>query len=655
MKTKEWAPPTAAEITKFWHDCLDDMIDVRRNMLLNSEFFMGSQWISWSDSNASVNAIEFENQADADYRVTVNKIKPRTLSLLARLTRTPLAFEPRPHGIDQEHQRKANTERQVLEVEAHRADWEQVRADLVLNALLGAVAAVAVEPDWEYEAEEVSLIDTGETVRLPKRPAVRLTALSALEFGLEPGTRKQSDARRWVRCTTLTPEQAQERYGLEEPPTPDADASTSSVMHRTLVNRRSGGGLKPGARAVQVLTYYERPSTRGHGCISHVIGDKVVQYAKWSDAFAFTDRLNVVTFVQTPIGSSWKGETILNDARQLQRIYNKAFTSINRHIGKADNARLMLPAGAILDDDVEFTGDVAEVVRYDPQQGMPQWMQAPQVPRWIREHIEKIEMEMDDLFSTHAVSRGQAPGDRNSGLALSILAEKDETPLGPMATNQQRGWQVVAEMTLGTMRHLMSRVDVAREQMGMGPMEVTDVHMRDDQTAEEVTWTAADLPAKPVVHVPLESVMPRSQAAIQEAMVRLVQAFPQMFEGMSPAQLAAIMRTPDSTAFASIRDPQTALATWENTRMIVGVGDDEVIVEDWHDHQLHIDKHNEMRASHSYRIAALETQGFLDTHIAAHKKLQQDMAMQAMAQQQAMQAPPMPGPEQMPLDGMAPA
>jgi hypothetical protein len=48
-------------------------------------------------------------------------------------------------------------------------------------------------------------------------------------------------------------------------------------------------------------------------------------------------------------------------------------------------------------------------------------------------------------------------------------------------------------------------------------------------------------------------------------------------------------------------------------------------------------------------------QEFIDLHIKAHKKMQQDMAMQAMAQQQAMQAPPMPGPEQMPLDGMAPA
>jgi hypothetical protein len=163
-------------------------------------------------------------------------------------------------------------------------------------------------------------------------------------------------------------------------------------------------------------------------------------------------------------------------------------------------------------------------------------------------------MELDDLFSTHAVTRGQAPGDRNSGLALSILAEKDETPLGPMAKNQQRGWQGIAEMVLSTMKQLMEDVDETLGEFDMDPMEVSDVHMARsmEDADEEITWTAADLPDNPVVNVPLEAVTPRSQAAVQDAMFKLAQTFPWLFQNMTPQQIAAIMRAPDQTAFAAI-------------------------------------------------------------------------------------------------------
>lgn len=644
---KPWQPPTAAQVKEKWQRCIDDMLHVRRDYSVNREYFLGNQWLRWQNRESSVALLEFDGNEDAESRMTVNKIKPRTLSLLARFTNVPLAFEPRPHGTDQEAQRRALMEQQILDVESHRGEWEQVRADNVLACLFGGTAAIAIEPDWEYDAQPITDIHTGAPIRLPRRPAVKPTALNALEFGLEPGTRRQEDARWWVRATTLTPEQAQDRYQLDQPPSPDADAAASSVLHRSLTAERKGVGMRAQANSCQVLIYYERPSQRSPGIVMHVIGDRVVEQVSWSTLFPFTDHLNVWVFTQTIVDSQWKGDTVMNDARQLQRAYNRAFTSINRHIGKADNARMILPIGAIVDDDGgELTGEPAEVIRVDPTVGAsPTWMQAPQIPRWLREHLEKLEMEFDDLFSTHAVSRGQAPGDRNSGLALSILAEKDETPLGPMAKNQQRGWQKLAEMVLATMKHLMASVDEARMLAGIDPMRVEDVHMRPDQTAELVSWSAADLPDRPVVNVPLESVTPRSQAAVTDALLRLAQSplGPTIFADMTPAQIASVLRTPDQTAFASIKNPQQGLATWENSRMTVGVGDEEVFAEDWHDHQLHIDKHNEFRASAAYRNAPPQVQDYVDMHVEAHKALQRDMAMQALAEQQQQQMMAGPG------------
>jgi hypothetical protein len=177
---------------------------------------------------------------------------------------------------------------------------------------------------------------------------------------------------------------------------------------------------------------------------------------------------------------------------------------------------------------------------------------------------------------------------------------------------------------------------------------VSDVQVDSQGSAQDVTWTAADLPDNPVVHVPLESVMPRSQVAIMDAMIRLAQAFPAMFADMSPGQLAAVLRTPDTTAFASIKDAQGQQATWENTRMAIGVGDEEVQVDDWHDHRKHIAIHNDLRSGPVYRQAPPEVQDYIDMHIEAHAQLQAELEMAAQQAQMPPQGPPQEGPPEQP-------
>lgn len=632
VAAKPWEAPDAAEIKKRWGECIEDMLDLRRNYLLNQSYFQGDQWLKWSDSQGQVELLEFEATSDQEDRVTVNKIRPRTLHLLSRAIKTPLDFEPRPEGADQEALRRMNLQRQVLQVTAHRDGWEDVRADEVLNTLLGAVSAVSLEPTWDEDEFELRTIDGGEEVTLPTRPKVILTPLTPIEFGIEPGSRSARKARYWIRLTTLTPAQAQERYNLDEAPRPDSTAQATSVAQAQMLNVRSSS-RKPNTCLVYV--YYERPTPRSPGCVRHVIGDKVVEETGWP--FPFTDRLNLVTFAQSRVSSStWKADTIVSDARQMQRNLNRGWTSINRLIGKVDGQKLLWPQGSVVSvRSDEVTGDT-EVWEYDSSLGAePHWAQSPQVPRWQREHIDHLGAEIDDTFSTHAVSRGEAPGDRNSGAALAILAEKDETPLGPMAKNQQSGWQQIAEDVLVTMRHWMSKVD---EKLGEERV-ISDVLMSDDgETADVVEWTAADLPERAVVHVPLETVMPKSTVAQQDMMIRLAGVFPQLFGGLNAQQLTKLLQVPDPTAFTSVVDPHRARAIRENALMLKGFGDDVVTIQDWDPHPDHIEEHNAMRATPQFEEASPEVQAFVAAHIDAHAALQAEL----MKAQQLLAAPPMP-------------
>lgn len=636
-KPGQWSPPDAAKIKDLWQKCVEDMLDVRRNYWLNTSYFHGDQWVGWNDSSATVTLLEFADAQDQRTRTTVNKFKPRIVSLMARLLRTELDFESRPGGVDDGALRKARIERQVLLTKHHRDDWELIRRDCLHNVLLGGVAAICIEPSWEFETEPVVDMLTGEEFHMPERPSIKLTAMSPVEFGIEPGTRSTRDARWWIRCTTLTPAQAKIRYNLDKEPEADSD-SEMTPMQRSLVNNRNQ--YRPKSTATMVYTYYERPSDQSPGCVLHVVNGKIVETSPWY--FDFTDRLNLRVFVQTPMQGTWKGDTIANDARQLQKNYNRAYSSINAHIGKADNARMMVPLGSI-NEDTELTGEAAEVIYYDPSNGgEPHWMNAPQVPRWLREHIDQLGMEMDDLFSTHAVTRGVAPGDRNSGLALSVLAEKDDTPLGLMATDQQRGWQDIAEMVLRTERYLLMQASP----QGAPEMEVTDIldKMGPNGAPLEVTYRAQDISENPIINIPLDAVLPKSQVATQDMMLKLAQSFPMMFQSFGPSELAKILQVPDPTAFANIHDADIGLAEWENGRMISGADDREVQVTDWQDHDKHIQQHNRLRNSASYREADQAIQNYIDLHVQAHTMVaQQQMMQKAQMMAPASMQPTLPG------------
>ena len=645
MQTMTTAPrpyekPTASKIKTRWQACVDDMLATRRNYWLNEAFFHGEQWVSYNNSSHELDMLEFKSVEEAQRRTTVNKFKSRTVQFEARMLRTPLDFEPRPEGTDAEDMRRARISGQVLQVEAHRRDWEQSRADEIHYAMLGGVSAVAVEPDWEYESAEVPDATTGELIRMPKRPAVKFTALSVPEFGIEPGSRSTRDARWWIKCTTLTPDQAKDHYQLDYTPTADGSTATTALHRQLLSTRRADKN----AKVCMVYVLYERPSQSGPGCVMHVVGDKVVREHEWP--FPWTDELNVWTFFQTRMSGTWKGDTILNDARQLQVNLNKAYTSINANLGKTDNARLIMPIGAMFDEDDELTGEAGEIIRVNPDSSPPQWMQPPQVARWLREHIDTLTNELDDLFSAHAVSRGQAPGDRNSGLALSILAEKDETPLGIMTANQQRGWQWLAEKNLQLTRHMLMLAQNHPDPSQQMQMQMKDVVMTKEGLPVKVEWSAADMTEHPIVHVPIESVMPRSQAAVQSMMVSLAQSFPQMFQQLGPGELATLLQTPDPGAFTRSVNAQVTLAEWENSRMVVGADDGEVEIGDWHDHDVHVQTHNKLRASAAYREANPQVKQYIDLHIDAHAKLAQEQMMAQLQQQMAMaqmQQPPQPG------------
>ena len=626
---KPWEPPQPVEVIDLWNKADRYLLKERRDYWMNASYNSGQQWIWWDQTRNIVQELDYANDNERFTRITVDKFGPRVTNLMARMTRSPLVWEVEPSGTDDASARRQRLQEQLLLSEAHEQDWAEIREEHLLQTLYGGSAAVSVE--WDPQLGKIVATDPVTAIPIPAG-GVRITPLGISEFCLEPGSPSVDDARYWIKCVALPPEQVKERYDLDWEPVPDAEASLSS-RHRTLLSRRPQG--QP-PRLTLVYCYYERPTTRTPGCVVHVVNNKEVYAYGDGQGWPFPfQHLNITIGIQRKIPRTWVGNTLLTPARDIQYAYNRARSTILEHMRKAANARLMVPAGSIEDSD-SITTDPADVLEYNSELGEPHWQSAPEVPRWISNEAAQLESELDDIFFTHAVTRGQAPGDRNSGLALSVLAEKDDTPLAPMARNQSAVWARIGQMTLQMYRAYAQQSGMVRSQT------ITT----SQGSTVQFEWTAEDIDETPMVKVPLDATAPRSKIATQSVIVSLAQTFPAAFQNVDGMSLARLLDLPDPKGFLTTADPDVAKAEWENGLLMQAIP---VMPADFDDHAKHIAQHNRERKSPAYELAADDVRQAIDVHVQAHQKLAADeVAAQLAAQQQ------MPGAEMLPQANEAP-
>jgi hypothetical protein len=205
------------------------------------------------------------------------------------------------------------------------------------------------------------------------------------------------------------------------------------------------------------------------------------------------------------------------------------------------------------------------------------------------------------------------------------LAEKDDTPLGPMAKDQSFGWGRIAQMAL-----MLYRMNAESTQITRKVMLLTE-----QGVPHEVTWTAKDIDEKPTVIVPMDSTMPRSKIATQSMITSLAQQFPAVFQNVDARSLSKMLDLPDPRQFLSRMDPDVSKAEWENGLLMQGVP---VIPEDFDVHDAHIQIHNNERKSPAYELADPEMKELIDMHIMAHVQYltNETAAMMAQADQAAM-------------------
>lgn len=596
MSTGE--PVTASRVRDMWDKGVKSTRQEREQAAVNSMFMRNKQWVYW---NRGTGRLEEVPRSPERVRATVARVGPDSRRILAKLTRRDLAFEVPPTSPDDAAIRGSRIGESAL-AEAHRRQrWETIRLDHATSCWEGGVAGLMVE----WDATVGTPLGVDETGQMIHTGDVRLTALSIHEISCEPGTRDIETARYWVHGVALPPKEVQHLYRLAVEPA--ADARAVDLVHRLVDGERTEQ-----TPLTMVFTYYERPHGDQPGQVMTVVGNQAVRQGPWP--FPFTDRLNVAVAVPEVMHARWYGHTPVSDAVQVQALYNASWSNIIEHMKLAGNARLLVPEGSVQNLE-EWTDTPGEAVEYNPINGQrPQYEAPPVMPDWWIRQPQMLEKAMDDILSIHDVSRGSAPTGIESGIALSILSENDDTPVGALARQLGDCWARAASMVLKLYEARVRESRTSTVQLGSG-------------VPEPVRWTGADLLGQTEVVVPIDAVMPRSRSAQAAYALQLYDR--QIIK--TPTELAKVADLPDQDDLLAGIDPDTARAQRENYWMAVGQAR---LVEQTDDHSNHLNVHRDFVRSERYERMAPEQQQMYQQHMQAHAMFAaQQAAQQAMAAQ----------------------
>ena len=586
----------AAMVRSLYWEGVQGLRSEMRDYWLNHSFLHGFQWLFWSESTGRLDELP---QDPERVQATVNRMWPNTRTIISTLMQRELVFEVPPSAADDSHVRGARLAETIARAVHHDHNWEELREHAMYAVWKGGTAALCV--DWDDDAEEIlsddspgSPVNKGDTYE---------EHLNITQFVVEPGTRYPEKARYWIKAVALPPAEVQEMFDLPELPPADASAGLAP-FHRKLMSYDRGGDAEL-TDLTLVMTYYERPNDQNpEGRVLQVVDQECVFSADWP--FPFKDRLNLVIIRETLRENRWTGDTVLTAARPLQTLLNVSWSSIAEHMKLAGNARLLVPYSSI--EMMENLSDLpGEMVPYnDSLPVKPDYLSPPQMPGWWIQQPEAIADQIDDIMGVHDISRGSAPANIESGFGLTILAEKDSTPIGRLTKETARAFGRLMSLVLAIYEAKTLDMKVSRRSTvkipGNAPLDVQ--------------WNGRDLKGQTTAFIPEEAIMPRSRAAALEFAKDMLQTYGP--EEITPATFIALAELPNGRDLLAVTSPDVDKARRENSQFGLGR---QSIPRPWDNHKAHITEHNKYRKTVDFEMLDEEEQQMIEEHIQAHATL----------------------------------
>ncbi len=554
---------------------------IDRDIKLNIAFYEGNQWVTYdANFNKVVNWLPPKGKP----RVTTNLIMPVVRIEFAKITRNDPAFSVIATTPSQDDVAKARICSRFLEYKWAVDDYATIFKQALLWALVAGTGFVKVYYDP----------NAGSTYSGTPLGDVVIDYCSPLEMFIDPLARSLDEASWVIHERVRSAEYVETKYGVKVP----AEPLDRAVMHisgfGTSRTVPLDGRNYP---VVCVREYWERPSTlHPRGVYAVVAGNKILY--KSDNPYADVCPIPFVSMVHIPSPGSLFGSSAVTQLRQINVTYNKLKSDIVENSTKLSNPPILAPVNAFLKAPEYSPG---EVIYYNPlSPGKIDQLKFEPYPPQLVNTLIRLLQERDDVSGINDVSRGITPRGVRSGEALAYLLEQDETRLAVTARHYERMIEQAMEMVLRLARTFY---DIPRVIRLLGTNNELEVSL----------FKATDIPPDADVHVDAGSTLPKSQTQLQSFLMELWDR--KIIT--DPRLVLRLTHYGSSDEIINDLELDTSQALRENSKMASGVG---VVVEDFHNHAIHLAEHNRFRKTVDFEKLPAERRDLFKQHVEEHKR-----------------------------------
>lgn len=612
---------------------------LERDWYMNLSYYLGEQWVMWNRGRIERPKLE-------SWRIlfTDNRIMPAVVSRVARATKIRPTFICVPDTLEDDDMTATEMGEKVLD-----DDWDVLNLDqkhLLAQFWKDICGAGFWKLMWDKtQGNKIEVLagPDGQPIRTANGAPIRtdsqdaqLMHEAAQQMGYEGQLKTKEVAEGFARVEVISPfelypdplaetldeceyifeekirskQYVEERYGIEGL---EEDAEIPvGIAESRMTAYGAGSPKKDKAKGVKVFEGFFRPCAKyseGRNVVWINNEIRVDQSAKKSPYGKFP----YVMFSSNIAPGRFWPRAVVSDMRPPQTDLNKIQSQIRENAMRIGNPPIAISREA----NVEWDGRPGAKVYFSDvvQNALPQPIEMPEVPGYVRQEVERIETSLMEISGLHDISQGKVPTGVTAASAINLLQEADDSRLGPEIQLMEKSIATAGEYLL----EIHEKFDSLSRTIRL---------MGEDSNWDIATYSPDIFKRIKNVKVESGSGMPQSKAARQAAMQEMLgmalqygvplnqRAMRKFFKDYELGGLERLFQDIENDESQVAREHRHLYAMSKRTETLpINIQDDD---------DLHIEAHKDEMKTAKFEKQNINVQAAFNAHLKEHMKRKQE-------------------------------
>ncbi len=582
----------------------------------NMSFYLGRQWVVWSKRKQAL--VDLASDPSWKVRMTTNYIINFVQSKSAMLLKNKPIWNVYSMTDDMSDREGAKMAQQLLDyIWRHESVSDEVKKMAHHGLVYGSGFLKAY---WNMDTGPVTEDpSSGEPIPMGD---VDVKCVSPFEIFVDPEAKSPyiRDLKWLIHAYRIPLEDFKSRYDLDASPEAIQD---DGIEHQYLnlvkssghVDEPMAGNSEQLEEFVTIKEYYENPSP------THPTGRFII----YTDEFILYTgdlpygKIPLSKFDDLFVPDRFWGMSTVEQLIPLQTEYNRTRSQILENRNLMSNPKWVAPRDSVQDLD-SISAEPGEIIYYNAIQGIapPSPMSMPSPPSYVFAQEERI---LQDMMSVSGISdvnlRSNPPSGVESGRAMALLAEKDESRMAPTVQSWENAIAYCGKCALELVKY---------NYMDERSIRITGA----DNTARLLYMKGSDLSSPEDIEVTIGQGLGFSRLARVELLLEMYD------RGLlrDPNKLLNLLEFGDDKDLYEEQNMDKNNAALENIQMSQGQPvPDPTMIEN---HMVHLEVHRKFIKSEDFKMVPEEGKKLLfDHYMKTNEIVQKQMAQ--MAQQQMAQ------------------